>query len=122
MSHIIVIHTEVRDPVSLAAACVRQRLPAPIAGNHRVFTNTVSGWGVQLPDWRYPVVCQTDTGQLHYDTFEGRWGNRQELDRFLQTYAVELATLEARRHGYAVQEQPLPDGSIKLTVMVGGAA
>ena len=49
------------------------------------------------------------------------WGNRQELDRFLQTYAVELATLEARRHGYAVQEQPLPDGSIKLTVTVGGA-
>ena len=122
MSHIVVVHTEVRDPVALAAACVRQRLPIPVSGNHRVFTTTVSGWGVQLPGWKYPVVCQTELGQLHYDTFEGRWGDRLRLDRFLQAYAVERATLEARRQGHAVLEQPLPDGSIKLTVMVGGAA
>ena len=121
MSHIVVIHTEVRDPVALAAACLRQRLPAPVSGSHRLFTTTVSGWGVQLPDWKYPVVCQTDSGQLHYDTFEGRWGDRRYLDRFLQTYAVERATLEARRQGHTVLEQPLADGSIKLTVTVGGA-
>ena len=36
--------------------------------------------------------------------------------------AVEKASLEARRQGYCVTEQALADGSIKLTVEVGGAA
>ena len=45
-----------------------------------------------------------------------------QLDRFLQMYSVEKAKLESRRKGYAVTEQPLADGSIKLTVQVGSAA
>lgn len=47
-------------------------------------------------------------------------GEQAELDKFLQGYAVCKATAEARRQGYSVAEQPLPDGSIKLTVNVGG--
>jgi hypothetical protein len=34
---------------------------------------------------------------------------------------VEKARLEARKQGYDVVEQALGDGSIKLTVHVGGA-
>ena len=36
--------------------------------------------------------------------------------------AVEKTRLEARKQGYDVLEQSLADGSIKLTVQVGGAA
>lgn len=50
------------------------------------------------------------------------WGDQQHLDRFLQAYAVEKAALEARRQGHTVLEHPLPDGSIKLTVQIAGAA
>ena len=50
------------------------------------------------------------------------YGNPEHLDRLLQAYAVEKATLEARRRGHSVLEQPLPDGSIRLTIQVGGAA
>jgi hypothetical protein len=39
----------------------------------------------------------------------------------LQAYAVEKTKIEARRKGHAVTEQQLADGSIKLTVQVGGA-
>ncbi len=49
------------------------------------------------------------------------WGERRQLDRFIQGYAVERARLEARRHGHTVTEQTLADGSIKLTIQVGGA-
>jgi hypothetical protein len=35
---------------------------------------------------------------------------------------VEKAKLEARRVGNSVTEQLLPNGSIRLTVQVGGAA
>lgn len=120
MSHIVTIKTEVRDPTAVSAACHRLHLPEPIAGPTRLFSGVVSGLAVQLPDWRYPIVCQTETGQVLFDNFEGRWGDRVHLDRFFQMYAVEKTHIEARRQGFEVYEQPLSDGSIKLTVNVGG--
>lgn len=50
------------------------------------------------------------------------WGKQQELDRFLQAYACERTRIEARKKGYTVTEQPLTDGSIKLTIHVAGGA
>jgi hypothetical protein len=50
------------------------------------------------------------------------WGKQQELDRFLQAYACERTRIEARKKGYTVTEQPLSDGSIKLTIHVAGGA
>ena len=81
-----------------------------------------TGLAVQLPEWQYPVVCDTASGQLKYDNFNGRWGDPAQLDRFLQAYAVERARAEARRRGHAVTEAQLPDGSIKLTIQVQGGA
>ena len=121
MSHIVTITTEVRDPVAVSAACHRLHLAEPIAGSTRLFSGVVSGLAVQLPDWRYPIVCQTETGQVLFDNFNGHWGDRVHLDRFFQAYSVEKTHIEARRQGFEVYEQPLTDGSIKLTVNVGGA-
>jgi len=50
------------------------------------------------------------------------WGDQQELDRFLQAYAIEKTRLEARKRGHTVMEQPLSNGSVKLTIQVGGGA
>jgi hypothetical protein len=36
--------------------------------------------------------------------------------------AFEKARLEARKRGHNVVEQSLPDGSIKLTINMGGGA
>ena len=121
MSHIVSIRTEVRDPLAIRAACTRLRLADPVLGTARLFSATVTGLLVHLPDWRYPVVCQMETGQVQYDNYENRWGDRVHLDHFLQAYAVEKTRLEARKQGYDVVEQPLAEGSIKLTVQVGGA-
>ena len=120
MSHIVHIQTEVRDPIAISSACTRLSLPQPVQGEHQLFTKRVAGLGIQLPRWQYPVVCQTETGQLQYDNYGGRWGEQIQLDRFLQSYAAEKAKLEARRQGYSVTEQSLDDGSIRLTVQVGG--
>jgi hypothetical protein len=38
-----------------------------------------------------------------------------------QGYAVEKTKLEARKQGHTVHEQALADGSVKLTVCLGGA-
>ena len=120
MSYIVAIKTQVRDVNALRAACQRRRLEPPIHGSNRLFTSTVEGWAVNLPDWRYPVVCQTETGDVKFDNYNGRWGDQQHLDGLLQSYAVEKTKIEARKAGHSVTEQALQDGSIKLTVAVGG--
>lgn len=122
MSHVVTIETEVRDVQALQAACRRLKLQAPVQGTHRLFGGEVAGVGVQLPNWKYLVVCQLDSGELAYDNYGGRWGMQAELDQFLQAYAAEKAKLEARRNGHAVTEQLLANGSIKLTIQVGGTA
>lgn len=120
MSHIVTIKTEVRDPVAIQAACKRLGLATPVQGVTRLFSGAVQGLAVQLPGWKYPIVCETATGQLKYDNFGGRWGDQGRLDVFLQAYAVERARAEARKKGHAVTEQQLSDGSIRLTIQVRG--
>ena len=120
MSHVVTIKCEIRDPAAVRAACQRLGLPQPVQGTHRLFTNSATGLAVQLPKWRYPAVCDVSTGQVHYDNFKGHWGEQRHLDAFLQAYAVERAKAEARRRGNQVAEAKLPDGSIKLTITVGG--
>jgi hypothetical protein len=122
LSHIVSIQTEVREPAAIRSACDRLELPEPVFGKVKLFSSSETGWAVQLPEWRYPVVADVNTGKLAYDNYNGRWGEQKQLDRFLQGYAVEKAMIEARKKGHSVIEQPLEDGSIKLTVSVGGAA
>jgi len=77
---------------------------------------------VQLPGWNYPIVCNLETGQVQYDNYGGHWGEQKHLNAFLQAYAVEKAKIEARKKGHTVSETRLEDGSIRVTVRVGGAA
>jgi hypothetical protein len=80
------------------------------------------GRSVQLPGWNYPVVCETQSGAVKYDKYNGAWGRQEELNKFLQAYAVVKTRIEARKKGHRVSEAKLEDGSIKITVHVGGAA
>ncbi len=120
MSHIVTIQTQVRDPVAVAAACARLQLPAPTVRTVTLFMAEATGLVVELPQWRYPAVCHLDTGALQYDNFQNRWGDAAHLHRFLQIYAVEKTKIEARRSGHSAVEQPLPDGSIRVQIAVGG--
>jgi len=122
LSHTVTIKTEIRDAGAVRAACQRLHLPPPTEGTHELYSSHATGLGVELPEWRYPAVCNLATGQVQYDNFKGRWGEQKHLDAFLQAYAVEKSKVEARRNGHQVTEVPLSDGSIKLTINVGGGA
>ena len=122
MSHIVEIKTEIRDEAAVKAACTRLQLATPEHKTVRLFSATATGLCVQLPGWHYPVVCNLQTGQVSYDNYNGHWGEQKHLNSFLQGYAVEKAKLEARRKGHSVSETQLQDGSIRVTVKVGGAA
>lgn len=120
MSHVVQIQTEVRDPVAIRAACGRLSLGEPVWEEVRLFSSSAVGWTVRLLGWRYPAVCDVAAGKISYDNYEGRWGDPQQLDKFMQSYSVEKARIEARLRGHTVTEQSLADGSIKLTIQVGG--
>lgn len=123
MSHIVEIKTQVRDATAIAAACRRLGLADPVQRTVKLFSSTETGLAVELPDWRYPVVCDLASGAVKYDNYGGHWGAPQQLNKLLQAYAVEKARIEARKKGHTITEQALGDGSIKLTIqMKGGAA
>jgi hypothetical protein len=103
----------------VAAACRRLQLAEPVQGTADIFSGEATGLIVKLPGWEFPAVIDTASGQIQYDNFEGRWGRDEELHRFLQIYAVEKTRLEACKKGYAVNEQQLEDGSIRLQLREG---
>ena len=122
MSHIVQITTQVKDEQAVRAACVRLQLASPEHRQVRLFSTTATGLCVQLTGWRYPVVCNLGSGQVSYDNYNGAWGRQEELHKLLQAYAVEKAKIEARKKGHMCSETRLDDGSIRVTVRVGGAA
>ena len=91
MSHVVTLRSQIKDAAAVRAACQRLGLPEPVQGKTNSSAAEVEGLAVQLPDWHYPVVCDTASGQLKFDNFNGRWGDQRHLDRFLQIYAVEKA-------------------------------
>lgn len=122
MSHVVQIKTEVRDFTAVKRACFRLKLDEPVHGTFQLYGSKETGCGVKLRDWKYPIVCKLETGELRYDNYNGRWGSAQRLDEFLQGYAVERTKLEARKQGYTASEQQLADGSIKVTINAGATS
>jgi hypothetical protein len=96
------------------------KLDEPVHGTFQLYGSQETGCGVHLRDWKYPIICKLETGELRYDDHGGRWGNARRLGEFLQGYAVERTKLEARKQGYTASEQLLADGSIKVTINAGG--
>jgi len=120
MSHIVTVQSRLHDPAALAAACQRLNLAAPEQGTAELYSGSATGLIVRLPCWTYPIVIDTLTGIARYDNFGGRWGEQRELNRLLQTYAVEKCRIESRRRGHTVTEEQLSDGSIRLQIVEGG--
>jgi len=119
MSHIVSIKTQVKDLAAVRAACQRLKLAPPTQGTAELFSGQATGLIVQLPDWNYPLVIDTQTGEVRYDNYEGAWGAQEKLDLFLQMYAAEKVKIEAHKKGYSVSEQTLQDGSIRLNLNEG---
>ncbi len=117
MSHVVTIQSKVHDPAAVAAACQRLKLPAPVEGTAELFSGSATGLIIRLPGWQYPVVADIPSGTLSYDNYGGQWGRQEELGRFMQSYAVEKARIEATKKGYTVSEQTLHDGAIKLQIV-----
>lgn len=75
---------------------------------HRLYNATVEGVGVHLPGWRYPVIVDKD-GNVHYDNYQGHWGDQKQLDKLLQKYVEEKAKHDALMYGFTVENSYIND-------------
>jgi hypothetical protein len=105
MSHIATITTRVHDSAAVTLACQRLNLTPPTQGSVQLFSGEATGLIVQLPGWQYPAAIDTSTGAIRYDNYEGAWGDQNELDRFLQAYAVEKTHCSQCTSCYVLPEQ-----------------
>ena len=76
MSHVVTIKTEVSDPLAVAVAYGKLGLSEPVTGTAKLFSGEAAGLLIKLPDWAYPAVVNTATGQVRFDDYGGRWGDR----------------------------------------------
>jgi hypothetical protein len=115
MSHVATIALEFRDPAALAEAAAVCGLA--LAQDTVTFYDgtRVTGNAIQLPGWQYPVVVDA-AGRLHYDHYEGRWGDLAQLHRFRQAYAEAATARFARAAGYIITRTAQADGTVRLAL------
>ena len=64
--------TRIRDPIALATACARLKLPCAEPSDREAKLS--DGLAVEVPGWQFQLFA--DVGQLRYaDDFGGRWGD-----------------------------------------------
>jgi len=91
-------------------------------GVYKQYSQNVTGFGIQLPGYSYPVVINAETGEVSSDTYNGQWGDESVLEKLTQFAAVEAVLGEAQKptNNYPVQETKLDNGDIELIVSIGG--
>ena len=86
MSHIVTIATEIRDAEALCLGCDRLGLTRPVHRTTKLFSSEATGYCVELPEWRYPVVCDVETGRVHFDNFNVVFRAKDAGDLFCQRH------------------------------------
>jgi DUF2997 family protein len=99
MSHTVTVKVEYKNKEALAHAVEAMKGRALGEGSHRLFSNTVTGYGFQLPNWRYPVILTAD-GELSFDNYNGQWGHVKDLDQLKGQYTMSCAYLKAQELGW----------------------
>lgn len=115
MSHMTTIEMEIKDLACVKSACkylgyrVEENATVQLFQRDARFTGCTA---VHMPGWKYPAAIADS--KLHYDNYEGDWGDIKHLNAFRQRYARDVAVKEARRKGFRVEETVDNNGKIKL--------
>ncbi len=122
MSHFTSIDIEIRDLEALRSACRELSLPFEADTTARGYAgSTRKAEHVIRLNGPYDVALtrrKNGTFKVEADFWEGHVEKElgPRMGRLRQLYAVHKATREARRKGYRVQRQCLPDQTIRLCI------
>lgn len=116
MSQILRIKAKMKDLAVVKKVAKAKGLKITKKGEQGFYSGTISGVGIHLPNWRYPLVVG-ENGEVSYDNYGGRWGNVKELNSFVRDYTAEKIKTEARKKGYSCTQKK-NNNEIKLTIYV----
>lgn len=119
MSHKTELTLSINDPAVLQVVCERLGLPMAAKTVQFYDKQSITGTAIDLPGWRYPAVIDAQ-GLLHYDNYNGHWGNIQELDRLVHEYSVEATTQWALLQGYSASQQTDAEGNTVIEMLTWG--
>lgn len=114
MSHTTTVELEIRSLSALRTACNELGYSMTEDTDVTLYDGQrFRGTKVEIPGWNYPIVISQ--GKVHYDNYEGRWGDPKKLDALRQRYAVNVQKETARARGYRVKEERV-GGKVKLVL------
>lgn len=99
MSETITIRTEYKN-LDILKACVERMNGKWLGhGSHKLFAETVQGYGFKLNKWSYPIVLTDSLDSLKYDDYNGSWGNVADLSLIHSDYIISQAEQTAMNNG-----------------------
>ncbi len=116
-SHTTTVEIEFKNHDALSVAVNKLGGRVIGHGTHALYETKHTGFAVQLPNWELPVIAGADS-QLHYDTYNGAWGNESDIAKLTSAYAIETARHAAAAQGWVSQDQS--DGSLLIYHPTGG--
>jgi len=118
MSHTVKQKVDLTNKDALTKAVVKFGGTVIGEGAHRLYqANEETGFAFNLPGWQYKLVL-TDDGTLKFDDYGGCWGDRKDITRLTEIYAIEVAKFAAEQQGWMYEEQS--DGSLLIYHPDGG--
>lgn len=102
-SHTVKVKVDYNDLEALRRAVLSMSGTWLATGTHQLFDGqSAHGQGIQLPNWRYPIVLDA-AGEMHYDDYGGQWGRVSDLDTLRAEYAIIRAETVAREIGWQTE-------------------
>lgn len=126
-SHTARVNADYSDPKALQAAVLA--MGGQWLGHRMVELfdgSTPAGLAFQLAGWRYPCVLDREK-ELHYDDYQGKWGNVADLQQLKKEYVWAGIKAEAQKLGWLHEQTDTallvhhPDGG-RIEIGADGAA
>ena len=102
-SHTTSVYIEFRSKDALQAAVEKLGGSVLGEGTYSLFSSRHTGFAFKLPGWTYPIIAGKD-GALHYDSYNGQWGNESDVRLLTGQYAIEAARQAALAQGWVAQD------------------
>lgn len=116
MSHTIKVKVVLKDKKVLGISIIELQGTVLGDGTHRLYQGEEIGFGFTLPEWNFPPVLK-ESGELTFDDYHGSWGDRNDITRLTERYAIQAAKSAADAQGW--MNEPI-DGGLLIYHPDGG--
>lgn len=105
-SHTVRVKVDFTDADALRAAVRALNWKWLGQGKHQLYgSNAATGHAFQIPNWRFPCVLDA-AGELHYDDYNGNWGNVADLEQLRAAYLSTRVETAASLLGWQTERTP----------------